>query len=85
MHDNACVGILSSTGAGAISSNLVTNNTGATSDGIQVNYDISVVGNTVFGSGRDGIRNLTPYSIGYLWINNLLVNNGGYGSYRAAF
>lgn len=81
VHDNACPGIVtgSSSTNNIIEFNVVTNNTGASSDGIQHAYYTLVSNNTVYGNGRDGIRNLNHYLIGCIVRNNILVNNGGYG------
>jgi hypothetical protein len=93
IHDNACSGV---SGSGAVSSSvrgcLVTNNSGASSDGIAVLYGTSVVGNTVYGSGRHGIYVNTNVCAYDSIKNNILAGNGGYGlklqtaaGYRADF
>lgn len=54
--------------------NLITNISGATSDGIQFGYGININGNTIYGIGRDGIRGNA--GAGYnTTINTLIVNN----------
>lgn len=81
VHDNVCPGIVDTIGGVGtlILNNIVANNTGASSDGIQVNYNVTIFGNTVYGNGRDGIRNTANFNISYLIQRNVLVNNGGYG------
>jgi hypothetical protein len=78
VHDNACVGILLG-GASVAVHNLVANNTGAASDGIQAANTCVVYGNTVYGSGRHGVYKSDPYAIPTAVRNNLLASNGGYG------
>jgi hypothetical protein len=84
VHDNVCTGI--NIGGGTIDcvSNLITNNTGTTSDGIAHNNNASGLcfGNTVYNSGRNGICTPpTAGSVGLDWtcLNNLIVNSGGWG------
>lgn len=82
VHDNQCTGILGSGApSGSIIGNLITNNTGATSDGIVAGqYDTLVMFNTIFASGRDGIRiNFANGVISSVFKNNLLVSNVGNG------
>lgn len=83
IHDNACTGIIGTGGMLVCIGNLVTNNTGATSDGIVYNYGSIVFNNTVHGSGRDNIRSLNSYLMNIVW-NNVLTSGGataaqGYG------
>lgn len=62
--------------------NLVTNSTGASSDGIQINYGSTVIGNTVYGSGRDGFRtagNGFDTTINDVWVDNISAKSAGYG------
>lgn len=83
VHDNACPGIIippSSTAEG----NLVTNNSGASSDGIRPSYNCTVAGNTVYASGRHGINAANSNIVTQEIRNNLLANNGGYGVQGAA-
>lgn len=56
VHDNVCPGILGGSG-GVIERNLIANNSGATSDGIIVATLVRIIKNTIYKSGRDGIRN----------------------------
>jgi hypothetical protein len=81
VHDNACVGITGGTSAPFIEWNLVTNCTGATSDGIRAAGNTNLVANnTVYGCGRHGISITSNSAIINTEIrNNLLVSNGGYG------
>lgn len=81
IHDNACPGIVNSPGS-AILYNLITNNSGASSDGIQsaVAGNHIIFGNTIYNNGRHGIfqNNISAY--GHHDIrNNILAKNGGYG------
>lgn len=79
VHDNACPGILNGAGGHMVAYCLVTNNTGASSDGIRVVDGSTVVNNTCYNNGRHGImKNATTFRAD-LWYNNLLVSNGGYG------
>ena len=87
IHDGACPGIILSAFTHAFN-NIIVNNTGASSDGIRVNYGSNVVGNTIFGNGRHGINVLINYMICNIWRGNILAGNGGYGllgSSSAAF
>jgi hypothetical protein len=78
IHDNACPGVLG--GGGRFLHNLITNNTGASSDGIRLsNYNFTLVGNTLAGNGRDGIRVAEACNIALYCVNNLCASNGGYG------
>ena len=81
IHGNTCPGVRAASAAGAcLVGNLVTNNTGSTSDGIQLasTGPITVANNTVYGSGRDGIQHSgSPRAIAIL--GNIFANNGGYG------
>jgi hypothetical protein len=80
IHDNACVGIASNVTTISIMNNLVTNNTGASSDGITWNNDGQIEGNTVHASGRHGIVSLNGNSIINVSVRgNLLTSNGGFG------
>jgi hypothetical protein len=83
VHDNVCPGIVCQINSGnVIAFNLVTNNSGASSDGIQcAPYGNCVFGNTVYNSGRSGIR---PFSgafggIGGFFRNNILEGNAAFG------
>jgi hypothetical protein len=80
VHDNACPGVIIPNRSMVVF-NLITNNTGASSDGIQVgSSNVTILNNTIYGNGRDGIRD-TGNSLGDSnnWRNNLLVNNVGFG------
>lgn len=79
VHDNSCPGI-STLDSALVAFNLVTNNSGAASDGIQVQFATTVLNNTVHGNGRDGIRDLLSNNISRYWRNNLLTSNGGFGA-----
>jgi hypothetical protein len=82
VHDNACTGISGGSSVHRVSWNLVTNNSGASSDGIRWSQLSSIVTgvthNTVHGSGRHGLNNVgtgPPTDVR----DNLLTSNGGFG------
>lgn len=82
VHDNACSGIfgLNSSVETLIIFNLITNNTGASSDGIGAKNGVLVIGNTIYGSGRHGI-NSTSTNIEFRYYkNNILAKNGASGT-----
>jgi len=85
VHDNTCVGIsLGGTGAqNQVIDCLITNCTGASSDGIIYATNVggaTIVGNTIYGSGRDGIRLSATISIATnIIVNNIISNSSGYG------
>lgn len=81
VHDNTCNGI---TGQVVMTClyNLVTNNTGATTDGIIFTSSqvARIIGNTCYANGRYGINYGQPYiEAGTMILNNLLVGNGSWG------
>jgi hypothetical protein len=78
VHDNACKGIVCLAGYD-LADNLIVNNSGASSDGVQAQTGTVVINNTIHNNGRDGIRNSGATYGGILWINNLLTNNAGFG------
>lgn len=76
VHDNACTGL---NNCPHVVRCLIVNNTGASSDGITMSiYGGLIVGNTIHGNGRDGIRHAS-YNINYLIFGNILTSNVGYG------
>lgn len=80
VHDNQTTGIIGA--LPLIAYNLFSNNTGATSDGIQLAnvFGNQVLGNTIYKSGRDGIRvNSGNAGIASYFLNNILDQNSGYG------
>jgi hypothetical protein len=79
IHDNVSIGL--KVGSGTLLFNLITNNTGATSDGIQgLGPPGNAFFNTVYGSGRHGInQNSNSLTNQVSARNNLLVNNAGFG------
>jgi hypothetical protein len=79
IHANACPGMQLSGQRHVAVWNVIVNNTGAASDGIQHSYSALLANNTIHGNGRHGISALTntPYSL--IIRNNLLTANGGYG------
>lgn len=82
IHDNACPGISNSvvnTGA-TIARNLVVNNTGASSDGIQIQDAGVIEHNTIHGNGRDGLRFTISNSLSPVRVrNNIFSSNAGWG------
>lgn len=81
IHDNACPGMLIQSGT-VIMFCKITNNTGASSDGIQNGGQQSTIrNNTIYGNGRHGINhsNSTNFYFCTFVRDNLLVSNGGYG------
>jgi hypothetical protein len=83
IHDNTCVGLVMQANA-IVRSNIIANNTGGSSDAIQVAYAATVVSNTIHGNGRDGIRLTSNIFIITDIRNNLITNNGGIGLDQAA-
>ena len=79
VHDNQCPGI--NVTVGTVLYNLVANNTGATSDGIQLSSASVAMNNTVHGNGRDGIRQAGggTQDPQQRVLANLLTNNVGAG------
>lgn len=78
VHDNQGVGI-SATFDDAVAWNIVTNNAGASSDGIRIGYGTVAMFNTVHGNGRHGISKIDNNLINGQVRNNVLSLNGGYG------
>lgn len=78
IHDNACPGVIVNTFSSVLNC-LITNNTGAASDGILATNQCVVYGNTVHGNGRDGIRLTTGGETTFGCRNNILSQNGAYG------
>lgn len=79
VHDNVCPGITALNSC-IVAFCLITNNTGASSDGMTIGIDSHVFNNTIYGSGRDGIVGLfTDAGTNIQIRNNILSNNGAYG------
>jgi hypothetical protein len=80
VHDNACTGI-SPAGTCFIAFNVLSNNTGAASDGIFIPSTGSwIFNNTIYNSGRHGINYSTnDLMVPVLLLNNLLSENKGFG------
>lgn len=78
IHDNVCPGIVTAADVRIIS-NLITNNTGASSDGIRCIDQALIFSNTIHGNGRHGIFHNATADYANAWLNNILTNNGGYG------
>lgn len=80
VHDNVGPGIVGSTTGGTFLWNLVTNNTGASSDGILTGSGALCMFNTCHGNGRHGIflNNATAQAM--MVANNILTNNGASGT-----
>lgn len=87
VHDNACPGINFSATYGRVEDNLIVNNAGASSDGVRLAHAygvlITVVRNTIYGSGRHGINNTGTFGPTDA-TRNILAGNGGYGLVAAA-
>ena len=80
IHNNACHGILTTASGLFAAHNLITNETGASSDGISVtsgNTGLVLLNNTIDGSGRDNIR-IGAFTAGLIQ-NNILSGAAGCG------
>ncbi len=77
VHDNVSPGIFITSNCWAIG-NLVTNNSGASSDGIKCSNAWGVINNTVHGNGRNGIQ-FTDVLGPIICKDNLLTSNAGWG------
>lgn len=77
VHDNLVTAILSNAAAVVMDSTLA-NNSGATSDGINLSATSIIYGNTIYKCGRDAIRaaNVQPQ---ITIQKNIFANNGGFG------
>lgn len=65
-----------------IAYNIISNNSGASSDGISGDiFGTTIFGNVFYNNGRDGIRATNAYdaTISSLWLNNIFAKNGGVG------
>lgn len=85
IHDNTCTGVTISDST-LIAFNLIANNTGATTDGVNTGSanSVNIFNNTIYKSGRHGINIVQgTLGIGGNIRNNLLISNGqsgtGYG------
>jgi hypothetical protein len=78
IHDSTGVGISTSTNS-IVLNNLIANQAGAASDGIQAAGTGPIIGNTVYHSGRHGINATSINYSAMMILGNLLTNNGGYG------
>ncbi len=84
IHDNTVTGV-SATGTSGVAAHVlndceITNNTGASSDGVSCDYAVSLISCTVSGNGRDGFRStVSPPGLLGLVRNNIFAYNGGYG------
>lgn len=81
VHDMTCVGISVITNDITIGNCLISNCSGATSDGIlDAASGITVFGTTIYKSGRDGIRLSGNVSLApAVMYNNIFANNTGFG------
>ncbi len=83
VHDNTTIGIVMAGGGSATLWSVVANNSGATSDGINVTASglNTIANNTIYNNGRDGIFFANNVSLGGNGSvrNNLLISNGRYG------
>jgi hypothetical protein len=82
IHKNTNVGVTSGSGFWVVNC-LITNNSGASSDGIQFSAGTAffALGNTIYGNGRDGINDsgTNIHASGPVYTNNILAKNGRYG------
>jgi parallel beta helix pectate lyase-like protein len=81
IHDNSCLGILSNDST-SILFNVISNNVGVTTDGIQTGSSrgLTIMNNTIYKSGRHGINVAQgELGIGGNIRNNILSDNGGFG------
>lgn len=81
VHDTTCVGISVITNDITIGNCLISNCSGATSDGIlDAASGITIFGTTIYQCGRDGIRLSGNISLApAVMYNNILANNAGFG------
>ena len=82
IHDNTCTGVHSgSPGALTVAWNIIANNSGGGSFGIQLQSEpLFVFNNIIYNSGSDGVNIQTADRIRSLsFRNNICVLNGGYG------
>lgn len=82
IHDNVCPGINNSlaSNGNSITFNVIANNSGASSDGIMIDYGEPIIlNNSIYNNGRDGIRMRQQYIMSNVIKNNILVSNAGYG------
>lgn len=80
IHDNTKSGILIGSQC-SVTGCIISSNSGGSSDGVLINaYAVNISGNVLYGNGRDGIRSAAAFwQIGSLYLNNIVVNNAGYG------
>jgi hypothetical protein len=83
VHDNAGPGLAlqnpSSGQAHIVTGNIISNNTGPSSDGIQTDHASFFLNNTIHGNGRYGIICTTNYTSIQIYHNNLFTMNGAAG------
>src|SRR5581483_10209108 len=77
VHDNTGPGIIVQSGTAAY--NIVANNSGANSDGIEFANNAVILNNTIHNNGRDGIHNNGTTQLPMTIRNNILSANGGFG------
>ncbi len=82
IHDNACSGVVGGNNCNIVNC-LIVNNTGATSDGVRIDYDSIVEGNTIHGNGRYGMQLTSSTQTAITWFNNLISGNGTAGAFSA--
>src|SRR5437868_6674660 len=80
IHDNQCLGLLLMLNGRAIR-NLIVNNSGASSDGIQIQSagNLEIWNNVIHNNGRDGIRYTNSSQVHMVIKNNIITSNGGWG------
>lgn len=79
LHDNVNAGGIFCAGGAVVVDNILTNNSGASSDGISVSGAHFVSNNTIYKSGRHGINSGDAFWNGPVMQGNILAENGGYG------
>lgn len=79
IHDNTGTGIALGDACVALG-NIVVNNVGASSDGIEMGASGDILNNTIHGNGRHGINAISSFiNEAPQWKNNILTSNGGFG------
>lgn len=82
IHDNTGIAVNVGGAGCVVIRNIITNNTGASSDGIFCTGAIApmTLNNVIYGCGRDGIRNANAYlQLGSVAMNNIIAKNVGFG------
>ena len=81
IHENSCTAVAGNNGV-TVANNLIVNNTGSTSDGINgLGYGSNVLQNVIYNSGRHGLVLLYYPYLSITIKGNIIVSNGSYGTY----